>query len=59
MGHANIDETMYYYSHTPKMARSLMERKAATFTAVVTPDNPRIRGTEILIRFPVSGGRRY
>ena len=39
MGHANIDETMYYYSHTTKMARLLMERKAATFTAVTTPDN--------------------
>lgn len=41
MGHASIDETMYYYSRTPKMAQSLMERKAETFAAVTTPDNPK------------------
>lgn len=36
MGHANLDDTMYYYSYTPKMAQSIMECKADSFRAIVS-----------------------
>ena len=36
MGHAGMDETMYYYSYTPKMAQSIMECKADSFRTIVS-----------------------
>lgn len=36
MGHANLDNTMYYYSYTPKMAQNIMECKMKSFRAIVS-----------------------
>lgn len=36
MGHANIDETMYYYSYTPAMAQNIIDSKSNTFHNIIT-----------------------
>ena len=37
MGHASVDNTMYYYSQSPAMAHALVRSKSATFSEVTAP----------------------
>lgn len=36
MGHASVENTMYYYSQSPRMAQALVRKKSATFSDVIS-----------------------
>lgn len=36
MGHASVENTMYYYCQSPRMAQALVRKKSATFSDVIS-----------------------